>query len=107
MGKYDPLEAHLRRQRQDQLEMSFRDVEHVLGAPLPRGAQRPQWWANERDLECGHVQCRAWLRAGYEASVSMRAGTVRFTRTTSRSESRAALAGSSSRSYASETRPGA
>lgn len=80
MGKYDALEGHLRRQRLAELEMSFREIERVIGALLPKSAHRPQWWANERDFDSAHVQCQAWLRAGYEASVATRAEKVRFKR---------------------------
>jgi len=38
MAKYDPLEAHLRRQKTATYEMTFRDIERVLAALLPRRA---------------------------------------------------------------------
>ena len=31
MSKYDPLSGHLRRQRQDELELSFPEIERILG----------------------------------------------------------------------------
>jgi hypothetical protein len=80
MGKYDPLEGHLRRQKADTYEMSFRDVERVLGGLLPKSAQRPEWWANEQNPETRHVQCRAWLQAGFRAVVRPQAERVRFER---------------------------
>jgi hypothetical protein len=61
------------------LEMSFREIERVIGAMLPNSAQRPQWWANER-RETTHVQCRAWLDEGYEAFPVSGADRVRFKR---------------------------
>ena len=67
MAKYDPLEAHLRRQKTATYEMTFRDIERVLGALLPRRAHGPAWWGNEAAAAVGQVQCRAWLRAGYRA----------------------------------------
>jgi hypothetical protein len=33
---------------------------------LPNSASLAQWWENET-AERGHVQCRAWLEAGYDA----------------------------------------
>jgi len=43
MSKYDPLSGHLRRQRQDELELSFAEIERILGAMLPKSAARQQW----------------------------------------------------------------
>jgi hypothetical protein len=80
MGKYDPLESHLRRQKSATYEMSFRDIERILGGLLPKSAHRPEWWANEQDSETRHVQCKAWLRAGYRAYPRTDAETIRFER---------------------------
>lgn len=81
MGKYDPLAAHLRRQRVKQVTMSFRDIERLLGALLPNSASRPEWWANEADPRSRHVQCRSWLSAGYHAFLVRGADRVRFEKT--------------------------
>lgn len=80
MGKYDPLEAHLHRQKTTTYDMTFRDIERVLGALLPKSAHRPEWWANEQDPATRHVQCKAWLRAGYRAAPQVTAERVRFRR---------------------------
>jgi hypothetical protein len=80
MGKYDPLEGHLRRQKTATYEMTFRDIERVLGALLPKIAHRPEWWANEQTPKTRHVQCKAWLRAGYRAVPQTHAERVRFER---------------------------
>lgn len=80
MAKYDPLEAHLRRQKTSSYEMSFRDIERVLAAFLPHSAKRPEWWGNERDANPSHVQCRAWLNAGYRARPDLNHERVLFER---------------------------
>lgn len=67
MPKYTPLYHYLRKKPGPEVEMSFVQIERVIGAMLPNGASRPQWWANERPSEIHHVQCGAWLDAGYEA----------------------------------------
>jgi hypothetical protein len=67
MPKYTPLYDYLRRKPGPEVEMSFVQIERVIGAMLPNSASRPQWWANERSSETRHVQCSAWLDAGYEA----------------------------------------
>lgn len=66
MAKYEPLEAYLSRRSEDELELGFADVERIIGGDLPPSASRPQWWANETRAD-GHVQCRAWQNAGYDA----------------------------------------
>ena len=80
MAKYDPLSRHLRRKGMNELEMSFADVERVIGAMLPKSASRPQWWANESSDETSHVQCRAWRSAGYDAFLLEGKERVRFRR---------------------------
>lgn len=67
MPKYTPLFDYLRRKVGPEVEMSFAQIERVIGAMLPNSSSRPQWWANERSVETRHVQCNAWLDAGYEA----------------------------------------
>lgn len=80
MGKYDPLEGHLRRQKTATYDMTFRDIERVIGSLLPKSAHRPEWWANEQNPATRHVQCKAWLRAGYRASAKVGDERVRFER---------------------------
>ena len=80
MGKYDPLEGHLRRQTGDEAEMSFSEIERLLGAMLPAAARRPQWWCNEVGPHRTHVQCGAWLAAGFEAWLVPGKDRVRFKR---------------------------
>lgn len=80
MAKYDPLLAHLKRQTTATYDMSFREIERLLSTLLPKSAQRPEWWANETDLNTAHVQCRAWLSAGYKAYLRKGEERVRFER---------------------------
>jgi len=80
LGKYDALEAHLRRQKAGVYEMTFRDIERTLGALLPKGAHRAEWWANEETNDSRRVQCKAWLRARYRAALLGGDERVRFTR---------------------------
>ena len=67
MPKYTPLYDYLRRKPGPKVEMSFVQIERVIRAMLPNGASRPQWCANEVSSQTRHVQCSAWLDAGYEA----------------------------------------
>jgi len=67
MPKYTPLYDYLRRKAQPEIELSFVQVERVIKSILPNSASLPQWWANERSSESRHVQCSAWLDAGFDA----------------------------------------
>lgn len=80
LGKYDALEAHLRRQKAATYEMTFRDIERTLGALLPKGARRAEWWANDETEDSRRVQCKAWLGARYRAALLRDDERVRFTR---------------------------
>jgi hypothetical protein len=80
MSKYTPLFDYLRRKSASELELSFTDIERMLGAMLPNSASRPQWWANEKNADTRHVQTSAWLDAGYEAFLIARQDKVRFRR---------------------------
>ncbi|MBO9707976.1 MAG: hypothetical protein J7521_07180 [Caulobacter sp.] len=80
MAKYDPLSGYLRRQKTDRLELSFAEIERIVGAMLPKSAARPQWWANETDPSGRHVQIRAWREAGFAAFLIAGADRVRFER---------------------------
>ena len=73
MAKYDPLFDYLCRADDGPLEMTFDDIEQLVG-PLPMSAStHPAWWANE--AEGGrHVQARAWLNSGREVQSVDRTG---------------------------------
>ncbi len=82
MAKYDPLYNYLRRKTPTEVELSFPDIERIIGAMLPNSAARPQWWANELSQESRHVQRRAWQEAGYDAFPIQGEDKVRFRRRT-------------------------
>ena len=67
MGKYDPLYEYLRSLSSDTWRASFGEIEEVLGFKLPTSARKySAWWDNEVDGT--HVQARAWVEAGWEAT---------------------------------------
>lgn len=81
MAKYDPLLTYLKRQKADALELSFREIENLIGYLLPKSASQPAWWANADDgAPARAVQRRAWLLAGYHASLLPCHDRVSFTR---------------------------
>lgn len=64
VSKYDPLAEHLRRST-GRIELSFADIEAILGAQLPGSARRhAAWWSNSGGT---HVQALAWLSVGYRS----------------------------------------
>ena len=85
MGKYDPLRDYLRRQRADELELTFVDIELRLRAMLPKSAARQQWWVGDGCPSSG-IQCEAWKAAGFEALLIEGKDRVRFRRVTSASD---------------------
>ena len=65
-GKYGTLENWLINQKTkaNLIRVSFADVQELLGEALPQSAyEQRTWWANDT---VGHVQSRAWLRAGWK-----------------------------------------
>jgi hypothetical protein len=65
MSKYDPLCDYLKAQNFREFQLSFREIEAILGCTLPASSQRPQWWANQ--VAPGRPQREAWRAAGYDA----------------------------------------
>ncbi|MFC5343374.1 hypothetical protein ACETK8_20600 (plasmid) [Brevundimonas staleyi] len=80
MGKYDRLNAHLRRQKTPTYAMSLTHIEDVIGAMLPKGAARPEWWLAGADADTAPVQCQSWLRAGFTATLDSDREHVCFVR---------------------------
>lgn len=80
MAKYDLLGRYLSRRAGAEIELSFAEIERIIGAMLPNSASRPQWWANENDPQSRHVQSRAWRDAGYDAYPLVARERVRFAR---------------------------
>jgi CBS domain-containing protein len=80
-SRYAPLALCLQGQPLDvdKVEMSFEEIEILIGGRLPRYArQHRSWWAND---STAHVQSIQWLSAGWRASsVSMSAEKVVFSR---------------------------
>jgi hypothetical protein len=64
LGRYDLLRRYLQKVPvgTDRLELTFNDIEGIIGAGLPASAYRYRaWWANDKT----HVHARAWMDAGW------------------------------------------
>ena len=80
MGKYDPLRDYLTNTTGDTAELSFADVERIIGAELPASSHGSSVaWSNSYS----HSKGTAWLDAGWLVStVDMQAKAVVFRRAT-------------------------
>ena len=80
LGKYGPLFRHLVALDAPMCRVRFVDIEHILGAPLPKSARCRQWWANQAD-DSRRSQARAWQAAGWRTRrVDLKAETLVFER---------------------------
>lgn len=62
-SKYYPLYHHLQQQAQDEVTLTFAEVETLLGDKLPPTAWGYRaWWSNRGH---GSPHAAAWLKAGY------------------------------------------
>jgi hypothetical protein len=61
MSKYTALRARLRQDEGQQLELTFAEIERLVGGLPPTALTTRQWWGNNRS---GHTQAAAWLDAG-------------------------------------------
>jgi WD40 repeat protein len=76
-GKYEPLALRLASlpAEEGRVELSFEEIERLVG-PLPRAAERADWWRSVRG-----AQARAWLGVGWQlADVDVQRGRVTFER---------------------------
>jgi hypothetical protein len=64
MSKYDPLRDHLMSFKGSRWRATFKEIEEILGFPLPLSARRYEaWWSNHRGT---HVQSSSWLKVGFQ-----------------------------------------
>lgn len=91
MNKYLPLERFLSSQDGDVVEMSFEDIENVIGDRLPPVSRKHRaWWSNN---STNSVMTAAWLRAGFKSErVDMGGEKVVFRRTATADDRRGASA---------------
>lgn len=63
MSKYDPLTNLLNSSHSDIVAMTFVEIEHQLGFPLPASSRNHRaWWSNNPS---NNVMTKAWIKAGY------------------------------------------
>lgn len=79
MAKYAPLATFLRRQKRAEVDLTFRDIERIVGGILPKAATMDGWWRAD-PLRPQMPQHVAFADAGFVAEPQTRAETVRFIR---------------------------
>lgn len=77
---YAQLAEYLAAQRVRRLPMTFREIERIIGRPLPASArQHRPWWANA--TRAANPAAQAWMRAGFRtADVDMAGERLVFRR---------------------------
>lgn len=80
MNDYDALRDYLKRQTSPEFVLSFDEIEELIGAALPRAAQRASWWETLRSPEVKMPQREACLAGGYIATRQADGKSVRFKR---------------------------
>jgi hypothetical protein len=80
VNDYDALRDYLKRQSRAELVLSFDEIEEIIGASLPRAAQRASWWDSLRSPQEQMPQREACLAAGYVATRLPDGNSVRFRR---------------------------
>ncbi|SDG81387.1 hypothetical protein SAMN05216338_100373 [Bradyrhizobium sp. Rc2d] len=78
MNDYGALRDYLVRQKQDELVLSFEQIEEIIGAALPRAAHRASWWDSLRSPDIQMPQREACLAAGFVATRMPDGQSVRF-----------------------------
>ena len=62
MGKYDPLFCYLNSCGNQQVSISYVELEKIISSELPNSAYKyVEWWDNN-----SHVQSKSWRDAGYK-----------------------------------------
>jgi hypothetical protein len=63
MGKYEPLGQFLKKQKHNQIKMSFAEIEKIIGIKLPKSKASRAFWSNNPD---NNVMTKEWIEAGFE-----------------------------------------
>lgn len=77
-GKYEALSDYLKARPAEMrlIDLSFGEVEKIIGAPLPQSAYtHREWWSNQSDTS-NRPQARAWINAGFLVDAVQQARTT-------------------------------
>ncbi len=80
MSKYDQFTEFLTQSDRDKIQMTFEEIETVLGFSLPKSKSYPAWWSNN---PANNTMTNAWIAAGYKTrDVNIKSGMLTFVRQT-------------------------
>nr|WP_228747648.1 hypothetical protein [Bradyrhizobium sp. BR 10289] len=68
------------RHKQTEFVLTFEEIEEIIGAALPRAANRASWWDSLRSPDIQMPQREACLAAGFKAMRMPDGQSVRFTK---------------------------
>jgi len=80
VNDYDPLRDYLKKQKLPEFVLTFKQIEQIIDAPLPRAAHRASWWESLRSPQERMPQREACLAGGYVATRLADGRSVRFKR---------------------------
>jgi len=80
VNDYDALRDYLMRHKQTEFVLTFEQIEEIIGAALPRAANRASWWDSLRSPDIQMPQREACLAAGFKAMRMPDGQSVRFTK---------------------------
>ena len=66
------------RRTSSEFGLTFEEIEEIIGAALPRAAQRASWWDSLRSPDIQMPQREACLAAGFVATRMPDGASVRF-----------------------------
>lgn len=80
MTKYAALGDYLSTQKAGRVQMSFAEIERIIGGKLPASQRYPAWWSNN---PMNNTMTKVWLDAGYQTEqVDIAARKLVFRRVT-------------------------
>ena len=66
MRKYDPLMLFLDKSGQNEITLTYQEIENIISDNLPLTAyNRKEWWSNN---DSSHTQSASWSDAGYKTA---------------------------------------
>nr|WP_249802659.1 hypothetical protein [Bradyrhizobium sp. 44] len=68
------------RKKQTEFVLTYEQIEEIIGAALPRAANRASWWDSLRSPDIQMPQREACLAAGFKAMRMPDGESVRFTK---------------------------
>jgi hypothetical protein len=80
VNDYDALRDYLKKKSLPEFVLSFEEVEEIIGAALPRAAQRASWWETLRSPHEKMPQREACVAGGYVAARQPDGKSVKFKR---------------------------